>query len=145
MIIPKLGKSYLQIWAQEEIDLHPELGTHSKSKYQIDNALNKEWISRIPPKKSFSGAELYESGLSDNNIRCAPITERILCSLVRENVLKYSNENLSDDDYDMDIDSSIDHYSGQNAQVPDLEMRLKQELCYIGILSDEEVINKINN
>ncbi|KAJ1918877.1 Transcriptional regulator [Mycoemilia scoparia] len=139
-IITPLGKPYLQQWTQEEVALFPELAHSSRAKASLDKALGIERMSRIPPRHSYLAIDLSDADLVKTNIRCAPITERIICSLVRENIVP-QNEIISfeDEDDDQTNGSSYKSRVQQNSEVPDLESRLKQELRYIGILGDEEV------
>ncbi|ORX89871.1 hypothetical protein K493DRAFT_340363 [Basidiobolus meristosporus CBS 931.73] len=121
-IVPALGKNYLEAWAEEERKLVP----------QFDDIPQTPKFDHMGTVKKDDSSEF-----SVEDLTCGPLTERIICALIQENLVD-PQEYLNDEDSDSNTEDGpqSEVYSSELA---DMEERLKRELRYIGILGDEDI------
>lgn len=113
------------------------------------------------PKYLGPNEYLTDEHLSSDEIGCGPLTERILCSLVKEEVVDSREVAPKTDDDDDDQEGKVkreDEEAGGNGkdkdgggktivemstqprlEVVEFEERLKRELKFIGLLGDDDV------
>jgi hypothetical protein len=147
-LIPPLGPYYLDTWAEEDQALGDKTFITSKP--------------TPPPQQQLKYLKqpLTDQQLLKDDISCGTLTERLISSLVQENLLdgepsgqedreeEEEEEENDDDDYEQD-DSVIDKkYNAKTVvqmatdpvdEVVGFEERLKRELRYAGLFGDEDV------
>lgn len=69
------------------------------------------------------------------------LLERLLSTLIPEYEEQQQHDDMMDHDEDEDPDAIISHY--EQPETPSFEDRLRQEMQYIGILSDD--VNEVSN
>jgi len=130
LMIPPLGKHYLDSWAEEERSLMPFDGYESR-RNSVDS-LKDTTSSRN--NVSSTPFELTEENIDQDDISCGPLTERLLSSLIAEEVVAPKEVKDGNDDQNQEVQPSARNYA-------ELEERIKRELRYIGLLGNEEVYN----
>jgi transcriptional adapter 3 len=132
-VVPPLGKHYFEKWAAEDRALIPGFDTPSKSRRDT----NEDLQSNIKTSN-----DLLEEVFGTMVGPCGPLTERILCALIQEEVVEGSSAAQSDDEEDEKETSISDSKRNQalaTHDYEDLEQRLKRELQYIGLIDASEV------
>ncbi|KAG0335457.1 Transcriptional regulator [Podila horticola] len=128
LLIPPLGKHYLDVWAEEERSLMPFEGYNSR-RNSVDSTKDilpsRNTVSNVP-------FELTEDNIDQDEISCGPLTERIICSLISEEV----DPKLVKQD---DEPASQPVVQSHPRNYAELEERVKRELRYIGLLGNEEI------
>ncbi|KAF9382307.1 Transcriptional regulator [Podila verticillata] len=129
LLIPPLGKHYLDVWAEEERSLMPFDGYNSR-RNSVDSTKDI-----IPSRNAVSSVpfELTEDNIDQDEVSCGPLTERIICSLISEEV----DPKLVKQDDESASQPAITQSHPRN--YAELEERVKRELRYIGLLGNEEI------
>ncbi|KAJ2394656.1 Transcriptional regulator [Coemansia sp. RSA 2559] len=158
-VVPRLGRFYAHVWAEEEVAHFPDHMQSNKTRHAAKYLLNAETRPKGHVYSPVVGANLSDSDLSLNTSRLAPLTERIISALVAERFLLGSGgdgaikteanadgmngsvgvEYMSDSDRSEPGDAEP-HSIPPSSEGASLEDRLKRELQYIGIL-DEQGVN----
>ncbi|KAK9712830.1 Transcriptional regulator, variant 2 [Basidiobolus ranarum] len=122
-IVPPLGRNYLEAWAEEERKLVPQFDDipQTPTKYDHMDVVRRDDSSEF----------------SVEDLACGPLTERIICALIQENLIN-PQEYLNDEDSDSNTED-IPQNEIYSSELADMEERLKRELRYIGILGDEDI------
>ncbi|KAG0095503.1 Transcriptional regulator [Podila epicladia] len=128
LLIPPLGKHYLDVWAEEERSLMPFDGYNSR-RNSVDSTkdilTSRNTVSSVP-------FELTEDNIDQDEVSCGPLTERIICSLISEEIdLKLVKQD--------DEPASQQTVQSHPRNYAELEERVKRELRYIGLLGNEEI------
>jgi len=134
LLIPPLGRHYLESWAEEDRALMPYDGYESR-RSSVDlvkeNAPSRNMVCNQP-------FELTDENIEQDEVSCGPLTERIICSLIAGEVAE-AKELKQDDDQAAGLAASGIQPGPKN--YAELEERMKRELRYVGILGNEEVNN----
>ncbi|RUP18760.1 histone acetyltransferases subunit 3-domain-containing protein, partial [Jimgerdemannia flammicorona] len=172
-LIPPLGKNYLEVWAEEERSLiptfdnpnSPSSSSSSSRRNSIDNMAsgNGNNTLGLPNRPKYLGPNEYltDDHLSSDEIGCGPLTERILCSLVKEEVVDSrevaSRAEDDDDEQETKVKREDEDAGGvgkdrdgggktivemstqPRQEVLEFEERLKRELRFIGLLGDDDI------
>jgi hypothetical protein len=130
-LIPPLGQHYLEKWAEEDMAASINTMTNNNSEqHKLRYLANPHDIS--------------DPQLLQNDIGGGSLTERLISSLVVENILT-EDINLNEDEEEDDPDIVERKHtrtmlqSDPPAEVVDFEERLRRELRYVGLFSDEDV------
>lgn len=179
-LIPPLGQHYLETWANEEANVVPPTTssqTRGRSNSPAPNNNNRissdpdismtgngassssETLPPHPPERVRylkQGEALTDDYLLTDDLSCGSLTERLLSSLVLEDLVDVSDikamaaasEEEDEEDDPMDTDS-VSSYSGGRTitelapdppeDIVDFEERLKRELRYAGLFTDDDV------
>ncbi|KAF9421050.1 Transcriptional regulator [Podila epigama] len=127
LMIPPLGKHYLEVWAEEERSLMPFDGFNSR-RNSVDST------KEVPPSRNIVSStpfELTDENIDQDEVSCGPLTERIICSLIAEDV---DSKLIKQDD-----EPGPSGINSQPRNYAELEERVKRELRYIGLLGNEEI------
>ncbi|KAI8350373.1 histone acetyltransferases subunit 3-domain-containing protein [Blakeslea trispora] len=137
-LIPPLGQHYLEKWAEEdqqtmqEVELlQPQLQQHKLKYLQSQQALTDQHL-------------LYD------DLGCGTLTERLISSLVAEDLI--TEESLHGDESDLEEDNAMENhtteYKRYNSkamllseppeEIVGFEERLKRELQYAGLFNDDD-------
>ncbi|KAI8376236.1 histone acetyltransferases subunit 3-domain-containing protein [Radiomyces spectabilis] len=155
--IPALGRSYLETWAEEDRETGHQSRTHSPAGFRHgshDSTLGGPSQERL--KYLGPGDTLTDDYLLNDDLCCGTLTERLLSSLVPEEVddaLEVSMGMGADDDDRQsnlsDDEGRSDHYfegrtiAEMSSEPPedllDFEERLKRELQYAGLFGEDGV------
>ncbi|ORZ27009.1 histone acetyltransferases subunit 3-domain-containing protein [Lobosporangium transversale] len=136
LLIPPLGKHYLDVWAEEDRAHLPYDGFESR-RSSVDMA--KDIASRNTVYNQ--PFELTDENIDQDEVSCGPLTERIICSLIAEDLVD-PKEVKQDDDQLFETASPTPAQPGSQSTAKnyaDLEERIKRELRYIGLLGNEEI------
>ncbi|KAK3828845.1 MAG: histone acetyltransferases subunit 3-domain-containing protein [Benniella sp.] len=132
LLIPPLGRHYLEAWAEEDRALMPYDGYESR-RSSVDlvkeNAPSRNTVHNQP-------FELTDENIEQDEVSCGPLTERIICSLIAGEVAE-AKELKQDDDQAAGLAASGIQPGPKN--YAELEERMKRELRYVGILGNEEI------
>ncbi|KAF9429560.1 Transcriptional regulator [Entomortierella beljakovae] len=134
LLIPPLGRHYLDVWAEEDRALLPFDGFESRrSSVDLpkDPALSRNTVYNQP-------FELTEENIDQDEVSCGPLTERIICSLIAEDVVE-PNEIKQDEEQETPSTSTETANQSNTRNYAELEERIKRELRYIGLLGNEEI------
>ncbi|KAI8602357.1 histone acetyltransferases subunit 3-domain-containing protein [Dissophora ornata] len=135
LLIPPLGKHYLDAWAEEDRALMPYDGYESRrSSVDLvkDPTLSRNTVYNQP-------FELTDENIEQDEVSCGPLTERIICSLIAEDVVE-PKELTQDDDQSALPPSPAPTVAQSNAKnYAELEERLKRELRFVGLLGSDEI------
>ncbi|KAF9939505.1 Transcriptional regulator [Mortierella antarctica] len=133
LLIPPLGKHYLDAWAEEDRSLIPFDGLESR-RNSVDSIKDPAPSRNTVHNQPF---ELTDENIDQDEVSCGPLTERIISSLISEEVV---------DSSDMKQDDNLSAPSPSPAAVQssarnyaELEERIKRELRYIGLLGNDEI------
>lgn len=142
-LIPPLGPYYLDTWAEED--------------QSVGFMVSKSTSTPTPPPSSQPQLKYLKQPLTDqqllkDDISCGTLTERLIASLVQENVLdgepldqQDDEEEVEENDDDIVIDKKynaktvIQMSADPGHEVVEFEERLKRELRYAGLFGDEDV------
>jgi hypothetical protein len=131
--VPPLGRPYAETWAEEERSLLP--GAEIIHPHRPGSADKKG--KRTPTKGSTT--DLAPPDTTD--AFCGPLTERLVSALFDEE--RDQDTQISQSDYEdegfADDDTSVNPAEQGQEEMYDIEERLKRELCYIGLLKEDEV------
>ncbi|KAG0223594.1 Transcriptional regulator [Actinomortierella wolfii] len=139
LLIPPLGKHYLDVWAEEERSLMPSFDGYDSRRNSIESGSNKD---ATPSRNIVSNIpfELTDENIEQDEVSCGPLTERILSSLVAENVIDPSEIKQDDDSTSATTSATPQPRGPPNpCNYAELEERMKRELRYIGLLGDDEI------
>ncbi|CAI5757550.1 unnamed protein product [Candida verbasci] len=118
-IIPKLGKFYADVWAEEDSTLLSKLNSPAFQQPQFDSYKAKGKLD-----------EINDSNLYSEDISCGPLSSRLLSAL-------FSTHEVEEEEMKDEVAAQINSEEYKlNTEVNDfqsLEERLKRELKYIGI------------
>ncbi|KAF9582172.1 Transcriptional regulator [Lunasporangiospora selenospora] len=132
LLIPPLGKHYLDVWAEEERTLLPFDGSYGSRRNSVDStkepSQSRNYVNNTP-------FELTDENIEQEDISCGPLTERIISSLILEDVVDPKELKTDEDQPDP---APIVHQSNPR-NYAELEERIKRELRYIGLLGNEEI------
>ncbi|KAL1919295.1 uncharacterized protein VTP21DRAFT_1988 [Calcarisporiella thermophila] len=141
-LIPKLGKFYLDAWAEEQRMLVPS--DKDSPNIKTDSLVTRR--NKRLPRGDDPASHLNDEILTINDVvSCGPLMERILSSLIQEAVVDAQDilqQKQSDDEKE---DEGIGAEEFEKSRVPprndivDMEERIKRELQFIGLLGDEEI------
>ncbi|KAI8149614.1 histone acetyltransferases subunit 3-domain-containing protein [Fennellomyces sp. T-0311] len=163
-LIPPLGRPYEETWKEEENATVPARGrSHSPATTRREGSVDPSFdatSSSIPAPSEPRSAHYLKPGeaMSDDylltdDLSCGSLAERLLSSLVIEDVVDIADiKSLATDEDDdmMDVDSvsSNDSMAGRTVvdlsnnppeEIVDFEERLKRELRYAGLFGDDDV------
>ncbi|KAF9970198.1 Transcriptional regulator [Actinomortierella ambigua] len=131
---------YLDAWAEEERSLMPSFDGYDSRRNSIESSSNKD---AIPSRNIVSSTpfELTDENIEQDEVSCGPLTERILSSLVAENVIDSSDIKQDDDSAAAGPAAGSQPPRGppNPCNYAELEERMKRELRYIGLLGDDEI------
>ncbi|KAG0056913.1 Transcriptional regulator [Gryganskiella cystojenkinii] len=127
LMIPPLGKHYIDAWAEEDRSLMPFEGFESR-RNSVDSLKDTAPSRNLVNSTPF---ELTDENLEQDEVSCGPLTERLLSSLIAEEVIE-PKEVKDDEDEQNTVQSGPQNYA-------ELEERMKRELRYIGLLGNEEI------
>ncbi|KAF9155171.1 Transcriptional regulator [Mortierella sp. AD011] len=135
LLIPPLGRHYLDTWAEEDRALLPFDG-HESRRSSVDIVKDTTPSRNTVYNQPF---ELTDENIDQDEVSCGPLTERIICSLITEDVV--DAKEVKDDDEQMEPSAPSASASTQsNARnYAELEERIKRELRYIGLLGNDEI------
>ncbi|KAJ3025770.1 UNVERIFIED_CONTAM: Transcriptional regulator [Siphonaria sp. JEL0065] len=147
-IIPRLGKTYHEQWAEEDSAL-PPANTHSQPVYgaEVSALLG---IAATPPPAAPGPREYEEVNdtVYGGDVYIGPLSERLLSTLVEEGSVNPAAIDLEavrrfgeDDESDGPVVPSrpgINATCRTTSDVIGLEERLRNELKYLGLFGDEE-------
>jgi transcriptional adapter 3 len=145
-IIPKLGRLYSDVWAEEDATLGSKLNSP---------AFHQPSFESYQPKGSID--EVTDETLHTEDVSVGPLSSRLLSAILSTNEVNNSDDELKENAFDaeenikfdsediVDGEVSVEDYK-VTTDTPDfhsLEERLKRELKYIGIFmnlpnSDED-------
>ncbi|KAF9363426.1 Transcriptional regulator [Mortierella sp. NVP85] len=132
LLIPPLGRHYLETWAEEDRALMPYDGYESR-RSSVDlvkeNAPSRNTVYNQP-------FELTDENIEQDEVSCGPLTERIICSLIAGEVAEAKELKQDDDQAAGPAASGVQPGPKNYAE---LEERMKRELRYVGILGNEEI------
>ncbi|KAG0256478.1 Transcriptional regulator [Actinomortierella ambigua] len=141
---------YLDAWAEEERSLMPSFDGFDSRRNSIESSSTKD---AAPSRNIVSNTpfELTDENIEQDEVSCGPLTERILSSLVAENVID-SSEIKQDDETATTTTTTTagtatatatgsqpPRGSSNPCNYAELEERMKRELRYIGLLGDDEI------
>ncbi|KAJ2556872.1 Transcriptional regulator [Coemansia sp. RSA 1933] len=158
-VVPRLGRFYAHVWAEEEIAHFPDHMQSNKTRHVARYLSNAETRSKGHAYSPAVGTNPSDPDMSLNTSRLAPLTERIISALVAERILHHSGDGVVKAEVDggdvgMNGSVSMEHISDSDGSELDdtgvrllppvsedvsLEDRLKRELQYVGILDDQGV------
>ncbi|KAG0258488.1 Transcriptional regulator [Mortierella polycephala] len=133
LLIPPLGKHYLDAWTEEDRLLLPLDGFDSR-RNSVDSNKDPTSSRNIVNSQPF---ELTDENIDQDEVSCGPLTERIICSLISEEVVD-SKELKQDEDVSAPSPSPAALQSNAR-NYAELEERIKRELRYIGLLGNDEI------
>lgn len=144
-LIPPLGNYYAEQWTEEDQALGFGMHTRTPSR---NNSIDHHH------KLKYLQHEMTDENLLQDDIGSGSLTERLLSSLVAEDLLDPSEaiENQSDDEDQMsDIDTTnlkqpkhhgrtiVELSSDPTDEIVSFEERLRRELRYAGLFADDDV------
>lgn len=151
-LIPPLGQYYMDVWAEEDQALG--FGSHSRSSSKSSSTTTTT-TTTTDKLKYLQNNELTDENLLQNDIGCGTLTERLLSSLVAEELLDPSELLQPEEDEEMDdATNSEDTHANMNKhhgrtimelsseptdEIVGFEERLRRELRYAGLFGDDDV------
>ncbi|KAI8052410.1 histone acetyltransferases subunit 3-domain-containing protein [Syncephalis plumigaleata] len=120
-LIPLLGRHYLQVWAEEDRALIPDLERNKNDTAKSDRPL---------PAGGHPDQILSDDLLETDAISCGPLTERIISALLR-------NDIGIPMDFGRDVESI--RPSKLHTDLISVEERLKRELMHLDLLDAEGI------
>ncbi|ORX97257.1 hypothetical protein K493DRAFT_281372 [Basidiobolus meristosporus CBS 931.73] len=117
-IIPPFGKFYREKWKDEDealshkIEMTNLLETKNFDTFHVANVDLKNW----------------------NEIQCPTLNDRILSSLLNENLVDLSDSDSEESRLDSPVSSPTKHH-----ELVDIDERLRRDLRHLGILADEDI------
>ncbi|KAI8329044.1 histone acetyltransferases subunit 3-domain-containing protein [Chlamydoabsidia padenii] len=142
-LIPPLGQHYLEAWAEEDRGLPSSRSQSPVSRYDDGRHVYHDRLKYFSPNET-----LTDDYLMTEDLTCGTLTERLISSLVTEEVgdvdsYVASSHDGSDDEDDYSNSSEgrtiVELSSRPPDEVVDFEERLKRELRYAGLFGDDEV------
>ncbi|KAF9091515.1 Transcriptional regulator [Mortierella sp. AD031] len=134
LMIPPLGRHYQEVWAEEDRSLMPFDGYESR-RNSVDSIKEPTPSRNTVYSQPF---ELTDENIDQDEISCGPLTERIICSLISEEVVD-AKEFKQDEDARAVSPSPAAAPQSNARNYAELEERIKRELRYIGLLGNEEI------
>ncbi|KAL1926714.1 hypothetical protein VTP01DRAFT_5609 [Rhizomucor pusillus] len=163
-LLPPLGRHYREVWADEDRGISPHSSSSSSSRpgsplNRRDDAQKSEKgdiASNEPPARYLrSNVQMSEDYLLTEDLSCGSLSERLLSSLVIEDIVDADElkaliaENDVGDSEGMAVDAEDTiHKEGRTIvelsyeapeEVVHFEERLKRELRYAGLFGDDDV------
>ncbi|KAL0073302.1 histone acetyltransferases subunit 3-domain-containing protein [Phycomyces blakesleeanus] len=137
--IPPLGPYYADVWAEDDASIgNRQNSPHTRN----ESSSSSSSSSYLPPNRPLTG-----DCLLNNNLSCGRLTERLLSSLVKEEPLnEQALENIKAEEcldwsfsqsYHQELKTELLTYPPE--QVVMFEERLKRELRYAGLFSEDDV------
>ncbi|KAG0071584.1 Transcriptional regulator [Linnemannia elongata] len=133
LMIPPLGRHYQDVWAEEDRSLLPFDGYESR-RNSVDSIKEPGPSRNTVYNQPF---ELTDENIDQDEVSCGPLTERIICSLISEEVAD-AKDFAQDEDAPRASPSPAAMQSNAR-NYAELEERIKRELRYIGLLGNEEI------
>lgn len=168
-LLPPLGRHYREVWADEDRGISPHSSSNSSSRpgsplNRRDDAQKLEKgdiASNEPPARYLrSNEQMSEDYLLTEDLSCGSLSERLLSSLVIEDIVDADElkaliaENDVGDSEGMAVDAEDTiHKEGRTIvelsyeapeEVVHFEERLKRELRYAGLFGDDDVIDQVS-
>ncbi|KAF9904360.1 Transcriptional regulator [Linnemannia zychae] len=133
LMIPPLGRHYQEVWAEEDRSLLPFDGYESR-RNSVDSIKDPTPSRNTVYNQPF---ELTDENIDQDEVSCGPLTERIICSLISEEVAD-TKDFVKDEEAPRASPSPAAAQSNAR-NYAELEERIKRELRYIGLLGNEEI------
>ncbi|KAI9031030.1 histone acetyltransferases subunit 3-domain-containing protein [Phycomyces nitens] len=155
-LIPALGRPYGELWAEEDHNLVPALSRSHSPALASSTASSRQGShdhlnEGAPPERLkylVSKHSLTDDHLSTQDLSCGSLTERLLSSLIREDIVDASEAHFqqeADDDFGVEREMEL---GGKTVleilpypppEIVDFEERLRRELRYAGLLGEDDV------
>lgn len=146
-LIPPLGQYYAEQWAEEDQAIGFGLHTRTPSRQTIDHTTTPQH------KLKYLQREITDENLLQDDIGSGTLTERLLSSLVAEEILdpsevnSFQNDDNDDPMSDVETDKQSKHHgrtivelsSDPTEEIVSFEERLRRELRYAGLFADDDV------
>ncbi|GAA5816822.1 hypothetical protein MFLAVUS_010356 [Mucor flavus] len=149
-LIPPLGQYYAEQWVEE--DQAAGFGSHTRSP-------SRHGLDHPPPtphhKLKYLQNEITDENLLQDDIGSGTLTERLLSSLVQEELLGPSeakaiqnqNDDIDDPMSDVETERQPNHHgrtivelsSDPTDEIVGFEERLRRELRYAGLFADDDI------
>ncbi|KAG0280126.1 Transcriptional regulator [Linnemannia exigua] len=133
LMIPPLGRHYQEVWAEEDRSLLPFDGYESR-RNSVDSIKEPTPSRNTVYSQPF---ELTDENIDQDEVSCGPLTERIICSLISEEVAEAKDFAQDDDICVFSLFFAVAQSNARN--YAELEERIKRELRYIGLLGNEDI------
>ncbi|KAI9361317.1 histone acetyltransferases subunit 3-domain-containing protein [Pilaira anomala] len=144
-LIPPLGQYYAEQWAEEDQAIGFGLHTRTPSRQSIDHTPQH--------KLKYLQREITDENLLQDDIGSGTLTERLLSSLVAEEILdpsevkSFQNDDNDDPMSDVETDKQSKHHgrtivelsSDPTEEIVSFEERLRRELRYAGLFADDDI------
>ncbi|KAI8091854.1 histone acetyltransferases subunit 3-domain-containing protein [Thamnidium elegans] len=156
-LIPPLGQHYREQWAEEDQAVGFGSHTRSPSRQGLDHPPPPPPPTPLTPhhKLKYLQNEITDENLLQDDIGSGTLTERLLSSLVQEELLDpseaKSTQNQSDDNddpmSDIETERQAKHHgrtivelsSDPTDEIVSFEERLRRELRYAGLFADDDI------
>jgi hypothetical protein len=129
-LIPLLGPHYLDTWNEQEA-LDSRKNDFVTPKIEESHESDRR-------RKKFKETNSFEEVSLKNFDYCQPLTERVLASLIDENLPLKDLLGDGEDQGEEDLDMGISISERTPADLMRLEERIRRELCYLGFLDAQE-------
>lgn len=151
-LIPPLGNYYAEQWAEEDRALG--FGSHSRAPSRQNS------VDHPHPKLKYLQHDLTDENLLQDDIGSGSLTERLLSSLVAEDLLDPSEATVNqsdDEEQTTDTDTTVPKQSSHHGrtivelssdptdEIVTFEERLRRELRYAGLFADDDVSFSYHN
>ncbi|KAG0374462.1 Transcriptional regulator [Mortierella sp. AD032] len=133
LMIPPLGRHYQEAWAEEDRSLLPFDGYESR-RNSVDSIKEPTLSRNTVYSQPF---ELTDENIDQDEVSCGPLTERIICSLISEEVA--DAKDFAQEEEARGASPSPAAAQSNTRNYAELEERIKRELRYIGLLGNEEI------
>ncbi|PVV00968.1 hypothetical protein BB560_004631 [Smittium megazygosporum] len=127
------GTHYLIKWSNEEASNFSDVPQVIRLKASIARIVQNALNPKFEIDKPIILDEINDNELISPSVRCPPLTERIISSLVDQRVVINSLADINNPSIKGPNESDE-----ETDNVPNLEEQLKQELMYIGLLNTPE-------
>ncbi len=121
--------------------LVPPLGTHYSKQWSEEDARLLAMFEEIPTAASLDRQNVeyveMDGTVFEGDIQLGKLSQRLLAALCRESLVPDIKHNLADDD---DTFPAVAPLLRTKADLNTLEDRIRKELCFIGLLEDEETM-----
>lgn len=162
-LLPPLGRHYREVWAEEDRAISAQSSRAdsplSRREESSSHDAEKSGSSSTEPRARYlrPNEQISEDYLLTEDLSCGSLTERLLSSLVIEDIvdkdevkaLIAEDDDGGGDSEGMDVDTENSaHQEGRTIvelsyeapeEVVDFEERLKRELRYAGLFGDDDV------
>ncbi|KAI8878796.1 hypothetical protein K501DRAFT_194985 [Backusella circina FSU 941] len=133
-LIPPLGQYYADAWHEED----QAIGHDTKS----SPVSTRQDPLRQQQLKFISGKEITDDGfLLQDDVTCGSLTERLLSSLVMEDIIDpvKTEQDETMEEPDEDGQTIAEMASDASDEIVNFEERLKRELQYAGLFGEDDV------